>query len=129
MNWFQQVMTGRCGLDQLNLALAVGYLVLSLLARLLDSSVLSLLATAALVWCVYRIFSRQLSRRQAENAKFLDTVRPLIRWYNVRKQRMSDKEHCYFKCPNCGQQLRVPRGKGKIFITCRSCGVSFEEKT
>ena len=40
-----------------------------------------------------------------------------------------DKEHRYFRCPNCGQYLRVPRGKGKINVTCRNCGASFEEKS
>ena len=129
MNWFQRLMYGRCGADHLNLALLVGYFILSFLARLLRSSVLDLLALAALVWGVYRTFSRQLERRRAENYKFLALIRPLIQKYNVSKQRRNDKEHCYFKCPSCGQHLRVPRGKGKISITCRSCGVSFEEKT
>jgi len=47
----------------------------------------------------------------------------------LRRTIHRDKEHCYFKCPNCGQQLRVPRGKGKITVTCRSCGAVFEEKS
>ena len=54
---------------------------------------------------------------------------PAIRWFKLRRTIHRDKEHRYFKCPNCGQQLRVPRGKGKITINCRNCGVSFEEKT
>ena len=129
MNWFQRLMYGRYGTDHLNLALLVGYFVLSFLAHLLRSSVLDLLALAALVWGLYRMFSRQMEQRRVENDKFLSLVRPLIQKYNVSKQRRNDKEHCYFKCPSCGQQLRVPRGKGKISITCRSCGVSFEKKT
>ena len=129
MNWFQHLMYGRYGTDQLNLTLLVGYFVLSFLGRLLSSSFLDLLALAALVWGLYRMFSRQTQRRRAENDKFLALVQPLIQRYNVSKQRRNDKEHCYFKCPSCGQQLRVPRGKGRISITCRSCGVSFEEKT
>ena len=40
-----------------------------------------------------------------------------------------DPDHRYFKCPNCGQQMRVPRGKGRITVHCRSCGATFEEKS
>lgn len=129
MNFIQRFMYGRYGSDQLNIALLVGYLILSLLSRLFRSSLLGLLSTACVLWAIYRMLSRQLERRRAENAKFLELSRPLVHWYNVNKCRRNDKEHCYFKCPNCGQQLRVPKGKGKISITCRSCGVSFEEKT
>lgn len=40
-----------------------------------------------------------------------------------------DREHKYFRCPNCGQMLRVPKGKGKISISCRNCGTTFQKKT
>lgn len=129
MNWMRRMMQGRYGSDQLGMALLGGYLVLYLLSRLLRSSVLSWLSLAAILWAFYRMFSRQIQRRQAENARFLEVAGPLIRKYNVSRSRRQDKEHCYFKCPNCGQQLRVPRGKGKLSITCRSCGVNFEKKT
>jgi len=75
------------------------------------------------------MFSRRIDRRRAENAKFMTVAGPAIRWFKLRRTIHRDKEHRYFKCPNCGQQLRVPRGKGKITINCRNCGVSFEEKT
>ncbi|MCI8474547.1 MAG: hypothetical protein HFF07_04345 [Oscillospiraceae bacterium] len=129
MNWLRRLMAGRYGSDQLGLALVALYGVLYLLSRLLRSTMLHYLSLAAILWAFYRMFSRQLERRRAENARFLESAGPLIRKYNVNRCRRRDKDHCYFKCPNCGQQLRVPKGKGKISITCRSCGVSFEEKT
>lgn len=129
VNFIQRFLYGRYGSDQLNIALLVAYLVLALLSRLFHSSFLSAAALVVIFWALYRMLSRQPERRRAENAKFLELVRPLVHRYNVNKCRRNDKEHCYFKCPNCGQQLRVPKGKGKISITCRSCGVSFEEKT
>lgn len=129
MNWLRRMMVGRYGSDQLGLFLLALYLVLYILSRVFHKATLGLLATLVILWGFYRMFSRQLDRRRAENAKFLETVGPIVRRYNVNKCRRKDKEHCYFKCPNCGQQLRVPKGKGKISITCRSCGVSFEEKT
>ena len=55
--------------------------------------------------------------------------RPRPERFRLRRTIHRDKDHRYFKCPNCGQQLRVPRGKGKITVTCRNCGVSFEEKS
>lgn len=129
MNWARRMMAGRYGSDQLGLALLGLYLVLALLSRLFRSNLLSLLATAVILWGFYRMLSRQIDRRRAENDKFLELARPIVHWYNVNKCRRNDKEHCYFKCPNCGQPLRVPKGKGKISVTCRSCGASFEEKT
>ena len=129
MNWVRRMMMGRYGSDQLSMALLGGYLVLYLLSRFFHSSLLSWLSLAVILWDFYRMFSRQIERRQAENARFLEAVGPLVRKYNVNKCRRQDKEHCYFKCPNCGQQLRVPKGKGLLSITCRSCGVSFEKKT
>lgn len=129
MNWLQRFMYGRRGMDQLNMALLVVYLIVSLLARLTDRSLLHLLSVICFFVIVGRMFSRNISRRREENDRFLCAVDPYLRRYNARRCRMRDKEHCYFRCPNCGQQLRVPKGKGKIFITCRSCGASFEETT
>ena len=129
MNWLRRMMMGRYGSDQLGIALIGLYGVLYLLSRLLRSHTLDLLSLAVILWAFYRMFSRQLERRRQENTRFLEAVDPLVRRYNVNKCRRRDKDHCYFKCPNCGQQLRVPKGKGKISVTCRNCGASFEEKT
>ena len=129
MNWLRRFMAGRYGPDQLNLALLGLSFGLYLLSSLLRIHALSILALICLVLSYLRLLSRNIQKRREENARFLELVRPLVRWYNVKKCRRQDREHCYFKCPNCGQQLRVPKGKGKISITCRSCGVSFEKKT
>ena len=84
---------------------------------------------ALIVLSLYRSLSRDLERRRAENARFLQLVRPAARWWNTFRVRAHDREHRYFKCPNCGQQMRVPRGKGRITVHCRSCGAAFEEKS
>ena len=129
MGWLQRFMYGRYGNDQLNLTLMGAYLVLYVLATLFRSAWIARLAPLLILVALLRMLSRNIPRRRAENDKFLEWVRPLIHRYNVNKSRRQDREHCYFKCPNCGQQLRVPKGQGKISITCRSCGVSFEKKT
>ena len=128
-NAIQRFMYGRYGTDQLNLALLVLYLVLYLVSALLRLEILYWLSLAVLAVLLFRALSRNPQRRREENAKFLQVAGPLIRWWRFQRTVRRDKDHRYFKCPNCGQQLRVPRGKGKITVTCRSCGASFEERS
>lgn len=128
-NAIQRFMYGRYGTDQLNIALLVLYLALYLLAALMRLNVLYWLSLVVLALLLFRTLSRNPARRRAENAKFLQVAGPFLRWWRFQRTVHKDKEHRYFKCPNCGQQLRVPRGKGKITVTCRSCGASFEERS
>ncbi|MDY4660807.1 MAG: hypothetical protein SO459_05315 [Pseudoflavonifractor capillosus] len=129
MNWLQRFMYGRYGVDQFSMFLIAVYLVLYLVGSLLRLGFLSWLSLLVAAYALFRLFSRNISRRRAENAKFMQLAGPAIRWVRLRRTIHRDKDHRYFKCPNCGQQLRVPKGKGKITVTCRSCGASFEEKS
>jgi len=43
--------------------------------------------------------------------------------------RIRDRSHRYYSCPRCRQPVRVPRGKGKISITCPKCSEKFIKKT
>ena len=129
MNFIRKLMYGRYGSDQLSFFLLVVYIVLILLSGLPHLEVLSWLALAVLLWDLFRMFSRRIDRRRAENARFLALAGPAINWFHLRRTMHRDKEHRYFKCPNCGQYLRVPRGKGKITVNCRNCGASFEERS
>lgn len=128
-NAFQRFMYGRYGNDQLNTALVVLYLILWLLEMITHSSLFGLLSTILVFVVLFRMLSRNLYKRREENVKFLRKADPAIRWYRLQRTMRRDKDHIYFKCPNCSQQLRVPRGKGKITVTCRSCGASFQEKS
>ena len=139
--WVQRKMAGRYGSDQLNLGLIVAYLILLLLARLLGLPILSFLGLLLLLWGLYRMFSRNLSARYRENAVFLKYWRRVTDWFRGSSQRfeswrsrtlyrMNDKKtHRYYRCPNCGSTLRVPKGKGKIAITCPVCRTEFIKKT
>ena len=81
------------------------------------------LSLMGLIYAYYRVFSRNLSKRQAENYAFLS-------WKNQCVQRWQQrKTHRFYRCPKCKTVLRVPKGKGKISITCRSCGEKFIKKT
>ncbi|MEG2000238.1 MAG: hypothetical protein RR053_02425, partial [Evtepia sp.] len=112
-----------------SLFLLILFFVLNAAARLFHFAPLIIPAYVSLVYCAFRFFSRKHDRRQAENARFMSLVQSVTRWFHLKYSRHMDKQHRYFKCPNCGQQLRVPRGKGKIQVFCRTCGTHFEAKS
>ena len=128
-NAIRRFMYGRYGNDQLNLFLVVLYLALYLLFAATRFVPLYWLTVVLIITALFRTLSRNLTRRREENAKFLRLIDPAVRWMRLRRAIRRDKEHRYFKCPNCGQMLRVPRGKGKITVTCRGCGASFQENS
>ena len=128
-NAIQRLMYGRYGNDQLNLLLIGLYLACYLVFSFTRLVPLYWLSLVLLFLALFRLLSRNLPRRRAENAKFLALADPALRWLRLRRTIHRDKEHRYFKCPNCGQQLRVPRGKGRITVTCRGCGATFQEKS
>lgn len=127
-NAIQRFMYGRYGNDQLNLFLMGLYLLLYLVFVFTGLELLYMVSFALLAVTLFRLLSRNLERRRMENAKFMRAAGPVVQWFHLRRAIRRDKDHVYFKCPGCGQQLRVPRGKGKITVTCRSCGAMFQEK-
>ncbi len=128
-SWMARFMTGRYGGDQLNLFLIALYLILYVVFLFTRLLIFELLGTVLLVVSLFRSLSRNLPQRRAENTRFLQIVRPVWRKWTGFRARAHDKEHRYFKCPTCGQLMRVPRGKGRITVHCRSCGAAFEEKS
>lgn len=125
----QQFMVGRCGSDQLSVTTTWAALILWLIYAVTGWSALYALALVFMAVTLFRMFSRNLAKRREENARFLSAVRPVQRRLSTLRSRMRDKEHRYFRCPNCKQQMRVPRGKGRIQVTCRNCGITFEERS
>lgn len=120
-NWFRNVMMGRYGADQLNRGLLIFGIVLLLLGSVLGrwNPWLNLLTTAAyvpLLWCMFRMYSRNIAARQKENRAFLQFF-----------TRLKDRDHRYFCCPQCRQTVRVPRGRGRIKIRCPRCSIQFEK--
>ncbi len=119
----RRLMYGRCGVDQLNVFLLAVSVVLHLLAMILSrlgavcavlGMLVSLAAYGVLIWYLFRFFSRNLEKRFLENRRFLT-------W----KSRVTDRSNRYFRCPNCRQTVRVPRGRGKICIKCPKCSEKF----
>lgn len=103
-------------------------LVCIVLAMFSGNVLLEFLGIGVFVYADYRALSRNISARRAENARYEQMVRDL-------KEKIhpsgADKTHRVFICPNksCGQKIRVPKGKGKIEITCPKCGEKFVKRT
>ncbi len=130
MNWLQRFMAGRYGSDQLNFALLVLCLLLSLISQITGLYVLLLISYLPLLFAIFRMFSRNIYKRRAENAWFLKLWTPVKTWF-VQKFTMlrQSKQYRFFKCPSCRATVRVPRGKGKIQIRCPHCGNTFLKKS
>jgi hypothetical protein len=130
MYWFRQLMAGRRGADLLTFVLLIFAIVLSRIAFYTRSVPVYVLFLVLFAWCVFRFFSRNLSRRAAENEMLLRLLRPLGRRISSARRRRQDRQyHRFFKCPHCKERLRVPKGKGKIVITCPKCGTEFTRTT
>lgn len=128
-DWFRRLMMGRYGVDQLTWVLLVLSLLLSLCGSIFRVQLLGILCWAVLVVCYLRIFSRNIYARQLENQRFMQFWWKLKNGCSKRSSREQRKNYKVFSCPTCKQKLRVPRGKGKISISCPKCGRSFIKKT
>lgn len=129
MNWLRKVMKGRYGVDQLSIALLAISVILTIVGIFPRSHVLSTLALVPLLICYLRTFSRSINKRYAENQKFLAFWNPIRYRFTKKVERSKDKTHRYYKCPKCGKTVRVPKGKGKICITCPICKEEFIRKS
>lgn len=125
--------SGRSGPDALSMAtsfLACVLLVVAMLVGDVLSGILWMLACVCLISSYFRIFSRNTAKRRLENERFLRLIKPLTdrreRWLQKKRQK---NLYCFFKCPQCSTVLRVPKGKGRIRITCRCCGHVFERNS
>jgi hypothetical protein len=91
-------------------------------------AVLGWVTLAIIIWETFRMLSRNIPKRYSENLKFLDMTAGLRRAMRLNRRKFDDrKTYRYFKCPGCGQEVRVPKGKGRIRITCPKCHQSFEK--
>lgn len=126
--WLKKQMQGRYGLDSLSLILGYFSIFLYLILFLVPISFIKWLALVPLVLSYYRIFSKQIYRRQQEYFKFVRFYTPIQKRLHTRMRQLREiKTHKYFKCPKCHQILRVPRHKGNITITCQKCHHSFHQ--
>ena len=120
--WLRHFMMGRYGTDKLSMTILTVGVIASIVNIFIPFALIKVLLTLAsyvlMFWAIFRCFSRNTYKRYRENRRFLMLL-----------DRFKDREHRYFDCPKCRQNVRVPRGKGKISITCPKCGEKFIRKT
>lgn len=139
----QRFMIGRYGPDRLSLVLLWSGLALNLLSSLLSGAagkaqsallaflclLLMLLGYACYGFSIFRIFSRNLSKRQAEAQRFERFWQKTSTGFRQAVTRFKNrKQYKYFRCPGCKTRLRLPRGKGVVTVTCKCCHTSFTQK-
>lgn len=120
-------MTGRNGMDNIAWHCLWGSVILSLLSAFLPLA--GLLSTVMLVYAVWRMLSRSVQRRQAENMRYIQFTEKISREVKQFFARLKGmKTHKYFRCPSCRNRLRMKRGSGEKVITCPVCRNQFTKK-
>lgn len=132
MDRLRRFMFGRYGGDELSKALLVLSFILLLIMNFVpkDLRFLTILSYIPAIICMFRIFSRNIYKRRNENYKYLKIKNKIVMWFKNNINRIKTlKTYKYYTCSNCKQKLRVPRGKGKMSITCPKCNSSFKGKS
>lgn len=131
----QRMMYGRYGSDQLGMFCFIVYLAVWVFTIFFRNSYVSMILTA-LSWLFviayfYRFFSRNIAKRQQENQKFLSVFAKVKNYFGFIKLKFTERDGVkkLFRCPKCHQMIRVPKGRGKIAITCPKCRFEFIRRT
>lgn len=122
-------MQGRYGNDPLNRFLMIVSLIIMILAIIWKPQIY-VIAIAVLGWGYYRMFSRKVYTRAVENQRYLEVRDSVLAKLNKKKNFLIQRKNYHiYKCPGCGQKVRVPRGKGKIQVHCPKCGEDFIKRS
>lgn len=126
----QRFMIGRYGVDELTRFLTITSCIMLILSCFSALRFLYLPALLIMGWSIYRSYSRNIYKRQAERNKYLQIRNRVRSRRSLQKRKFAErKTHKYIKCPSCSKTFRVPRGKGKIRIRCPFCGTEIIEHT
>lgn len=140
----KEFMRGRAGVDTLGIVIITVALIISFIMNLLRVDMFGLpriIVYALLALSFYRMLSKDIAKRARENDKFMDFINRFRKnktyngngsfdtHFTTPKPKRDTKNYKYLKCPKCKAQLRVPRGKGKINVTCPKCAEKFKSKS
>ncbi|MBO2515985.1 MAG: hypothetical protein CW338_01735 [Clostridiales bacterium] len=124
--WLINFMDGRNGTDEFGRFLLIPWLILWVLQMFFPLRILFILSIALIIYMIFRSFSRNLEKRQAENAKYLQIRKKVLQFLKRQKNRLRDiKTHRYRKCPQCRAILRLPLKKGEVQVDCPRCREHF----
>ena len=121
---------GCYGKDELSRFLLLGGLAFLVLNMLFRIRIFYTLAVVMLVYNIFRIYSKNYTKRRKELDTYLFYKRKFDSKFALQKRMWNErKTHKFFKCPKCKTVVRLPKGKGKIEITCPKCKTDFIKKT
>lgn len=127
---FQRFMWGRYGYDDLNRVLMITALVCMVLSLFPRGHIFYLIAGVAMAYSYFRMFSRNIAKRSRENQWFMNKTAKVRKLFGKKEREwQQSRQYHIYKCPKCRQKIRVPRGRGRIAITCRKCGTEFIKKS
>jgi len=143
MNYNRPFNSGRNGADELSVTLIVAGILILLAAPIFTLTYLKVIVVVAggilIALAVMRALSTNVGKRRAENDRFTSffSRKGSVERRREReekkarkaKRKENEKIYAYFFCPKCKKELRVPRGRGKIKITCPNCSEQFIRKT
>ncbi len=132
MNWrdrLNRFMYGRYGQDQFSRFLLMICMVLLILSFFVRIPGLSLLVLIMLGYVYFRMLSRNVTARYAENQKYLELKGRFLGFFKKGGNAQSQGDKMIFRCPKCSQKIRIPKGKGMVEITCPKCRTKFRKRT
>ena len=126
----QRFMAGRYGNDQLNQFIFIVAIISMVLDIITRQSLFYTLTLVLLILAYVRVFSRNINKRYEENMKFLQKKDAILNKFRKQKYYAAQRRNFHiYTCPQCKQKIRIPKGKGKISITCPKCRTSFIKKS
>lgn len=127
---FSRFMIGRYGADKLSRFL-IGFTFALIVAGIFIRSYwVDIAALFLMMLSYFRMFSRNIGKRFEENQKFERIpfrVTEFFKKWRFKFQQM--RQYHIYKCPSCGQKIRIPRGKGKVSVHCPKCSTDFIKKS
>ena len=135
--WLQNIMQQANPIDQLSRFLLQAGAVIGIIGILLRHNLILWLGFGLIIWMYVRTFSRDKAKFYKQNQQYLAQKARVTGFFNLNKQKIDKKKkraeqkktHRFYNCPECKQQVRIPKGRGKVTITCPSCGTKFVKKS
>ena len=127
-------MQGRYGNDEFNRFLsfaALGFILLSLLRVVwYPLGFLYIVGLLILIYTIFRSFSKNLYARSKEREFYVNIKSRFLGFFRLQKRRWNGRNTSrYYRCSKCRTIVRVPKGRGKLEITCPKCKNTFIKRT